>query len=151
MRMRVEHAIAALMLVAAAGRVQAQFPPEIRGRVLVQGTGAAVAGAEVEVLGSPAHTVSDEAGRFVLRGADPGIVELRVRAIGFRPAQRSVRAENGEVVTVDVALVPVAARLAAVEVRAGRDGAPVGATVIERSAIAASGARDIGELLQGEA
>jgi vitamin B12 transporter len=149
--MRLECAIAALLLAAAAGRVAAQFPPEIRGRVFAQGTGAAVAGAEVEVLGSPAHAMSDEAGRFVLRGADPGVVELRVRAIGFRPAQRAVRAENGEVVTVDVPLVPVAVRLAAVEVRAGRDRVPAGATVIERSTIAASGARDVGELLQGEA
>ena len=77
MRMRVEHAIAALMLVAAAGRVQAQFPPEIRGRVLVHLPEPAV----VELLEPHlAHLSASQRRRFaVAKARVPALTVSRAR------------------------------------------------------------------------
>ncbi|HEX7241259.1 MAG TPA: TonB-dependent receptor plug domain-containing protein, partial [Longimicrobiaceae bacterium] len=140
---------ALLLLLAAALPARAQFPAEVRGRVTDRATGAAVAGGRVEVVGGGIETATAPDGRFLLRGLLPGARELRVTAPGFREARVAVRAENGRSAQVAVELDPVPVALEALRVTASRPEA--GATVLERAEVQASGARELGELLQGRA
>ncbi len=152
---RAGRALAALLSVLLAlvlpRALRAQFPPEVVGRVLAAGTAAPVQGAIIDVPGSVVRAVSDAEGRFALRGVEPGEIELRVRAVGYAPARVTVHAANGRTTAVTVTLTPVPTRLAPVEVRGAGRQTPAGAVVIDRAAIAASGARDLGDLLGGRA
>jgi len=136
-----------LLLLTAPSPAAAQFPAEVRGRVTERGTGAAVPGARVEAEGAAAVAGPD--GAFLLRGVSPGTREVRVTALGFREGRFSVDAANGRTVTLLVVLDPSAIALEAIQVRAARD--PAGATVLDRAAIEASGARELGEVLRDQA
>src|SRR5688500_1048240 len=95
-------AVAAFGAMAPAAR--AQFPPEVRGRV-VSADGRPLAGARVEADGG-ARAVTDADGGFVLRGLEPGPRELRATLLGFRPARLQLALENGRVARVTLALAP---------------------------------------------
>jgi outer membrane receptor protein involved in Fe transport len=138
---------ALLATALAAAPAAAQFPAEVRGRVTEAGSGAAVAGARVEADGASAAVRPD--GSFLLRGVAPGTREVRVRAPGFREGRFTVEAANGRTAWLAAALERAPVTLEALRVRAPRDAA--GATVLDRAAIEASGSRDLGEVLQGEA
>jgi outer membrane cobalamin receptor len=131
----------------AATPAAAQFPAEVRGRVTQAGSGAPVAGARVEADGAAAAVRPD--GSFLLRGVAPGTREVRVSAPGHREARFTVEAANGRTVWLAAVLEPAAVTLEALRVRAARD--PAGTLVVDRGAIEASGARDLGEVLQDRA
>ncbi len=76
-------ALGALALASLNWQVRAQQERVIRGTVLGHGDSLPVAEARVEALGLSVITVSDSAGRFVLRGLPLGIVNLRFSAPGF--------------------------------------------------------------------
>ncbi|HEX8671685.1 MAG TPA: carboxypeptidase regulatory-like domain-containing protein, partial [Longimicrobium sp.] len=136
-----------LFLLASPSPAAAQYPAEVRGRVTERGTGAAVPGARVEAEGAAAVAGPD--GAFLLRGVSPGTREVRVTALGFGEGRFSVEAANGRTVTLLVVLDPSAIALDAIRVRAARD--PAGTTVLDRAAIEASGARELGEVLRDQA
>lgn len=92
----------------------------LTGRI-ADSTGAAVVGAEVGLAGSRARTLSDASGVYRLHDVPLGRSQLVVRRLGFRPATVDVDAAQPGVTHVDVRLVFVAQRLAAVEVRERRE------------------------------
>ncbi len=63
----------------------AQRTGEVQGRVLDARTRAPLAGANVLVVGTRYGAAADEEGRFVIRGLPPGVYEIQVRMIGYRP------------------------------------------------------------------
>jgi outer membrane cobalamin receptor len=127
----------------------AQFPPELRGRV-TDATGGSLSGADVMVGDGLAVATTDVDGTFVIRGVLPGVASCRIRLVGFAPVERSVELANGVITRLTVALVPIPVRLATIESRTTITEL-VDATVLDRTRIAASGARELGQLLQGEA
>lgn len=56
---------------------------EIVGRVVEGATGAPIAGAEVDVVGSELRATTDGGGVFRLASVPPGVVQLRIMALGF--------------------------------------------------------------------
>ncbi|HWK89130.1 MAG TPA: TonB-dependent receptor, partial [Longimicrobium sp.] len=110
------------------------------------GSGAAVAGARVEVIGGSLATITAADGGFALRGVLPGRRELRVTAFAHRERTVAVDAENGRTAWVAIALQPRVLALDPVAVRAER--AAPGATSIGRAEIEASGAVDVADVLR---
>jgi iron complex outermembrane receptor protein len=145
--------LAVVATLLAAPAAWAQFPPEVRGRV-VAADGRPLAGARVEADGGGAPATTDADGGFVLRGLEPGERELRVRLLGYRPARATVMLENGRVARVTLALAPAPVALAPVRVRAAAADAAAGALVLDRAAVVAAmdgGAAELGALLDGRA
>jgi vitamin B12 transporter len=138
-------AVGLLAAFAPAG-VAAQFPAELRGRVLDKASRAPVPGARVEAAGAATLFTTDADGRFVVRGLAAGRWTIDVAAIGYRPERAVVEVEDGHSTAVEIALTPAAVRLSDVQVRAD-DEATGTATVLDREAIARANARDLGELL----
>jgi vitamin B12 transporter len=129
-----------------AGRLAAQVPGELRGRVTNSRTAQAVENAQVEVGATTIR--SDASGEYVARGLEPGNHTVRVRAFGFVEHREDVTIANGRATVLDVALEPAAVSLGVVNVLAAADSSARGATVFDRAAIVASNKRDLGELLQ---
>ncbi|HEU0013939.1 MAG TPA: TonB-dependent receptor plug domain-containing protein [Longimicrobium sp.] len=138
-------ALAACAVLRAAP-ASAQYPAEVRGRVTEAGSGAAVAGARVEVVGGSLATVTAPDGGFALRGVLPGRRELRVTAFAHRERTVAVEAENGRTAWVAITLQPRVLALDPLAVRAER--AAPGATTIGRAEIEASGAADVADVLR---
>jgi outer membrane cobalamin receptor len=139
--------LAAIALATAAGRIGAQVPGELRGRLTNARTGQGVDNAQIEVAG--AMTVrSSGGGEYVARGLEPGIHVVRIRAFGFAERREEVTIANGRSTVLDVSLDPAAATLSAMTVRASADTIMRGATQFDRATIVGSNKRDVGELLQ---
>lgn len=138
---------AVLALSLSAGAARAQFPAELRGRVLSVEQRTPVPGATVELTGSGQRAVTGADGGFHMRGLPPGRHELRVLAFGYQEHRGEVRLENGRVQTVSVEIAPSPLTVEGVVARAE---ALPGATRVTRRAIEASGARDLAELVQAQ-
>lgn len=136
-----------VLAIALATPLAAQFAPEVRGRAVDLTTGVGMAGVEVR-FETGEHAVTDADGGFTLRALEPGTVTLRARRIGYAPVEQTVTLVNGVVTTVRLELVPVAAMLPLLEVRAGPQ--EPGTTMFDRVALDASVARDLGDLLGRE-
>ncbi len=90
---------------------QDTLPPGPSGAIEVEvrraSTRLALADATVRLDGTPSISITDAAGRAVLRNIAPGIYALRVTAIGFRPfAVSDVVVSSGKTHTVTVELWP---------------------------------------------
>lgn len=96
----------AAALVAATPHSARTHDTFVTGRVTDAATARAIAGARI-TSDAGASAITDGEGRYRLpvngRRADPGIVTLRVRAIGYEPLSREVRL-LGETTTADFAL-----------------------------------------------
>lgn len=138
-----------ILLLCSIHPLHAQFPPEVRGRVTEQSSGTPVPGAVVEVAGSGLRTFAAADGGFRLRGLLPGEREIRVHAPGYRTSTVAIQAENGRSLWLPVALESETVALEGIRVTAER--VEAGATILNRSAIEGSGARELGELLQDQA
>lgn len=137
------------VLLASASAALAQHAPELRGRVVDGVTGLAIDGADVRLDdGARARTAAD--GSFLLRALRPGTATLETRALGYAPDRRPVELANGAVQAVTIAMMPAPVQLAPLVSR-GEPLPEAGVTRIERAAIEASGALDLGDLLQREA
>lgn len=131
--------LAALLVLGCAAAVGAQPPRAarppapapvpaatgaVRGLVLSGRTGEPLPRAAVTVVraGDPdaaelRRAVTDDAGVFVADGLPAGLVVVRARALGHRPASREVAVGAGDTVAVRLPLEPAAQALAAVQAR----------------------------------
>jgi outer membrane cobalamin receptor len=139
--------IAALAAVFSA-RAAAQVPGEVQGRVADVRTHHPIPSARIEILGRSETATTDLDGSFVLRGLEPRIYTLRVRAIGYAARESDVEVVNTQTIAIEVNLEPVSQQLRSVVVVGGRDTSALTAVTFDRQAIEASGRRDLGELLQ---
>lgn len=111
-----------------------------------------VEGALVEVAGTMLSAITDGRGEFHIRGLEPGSHSVRVSRLGYETTTREVTLANGQRVhlTVPLAVHPIALDEVRADARRS-DAVEPGAIVIPRAEIAASGARDAGDLLEGRA
>lgn len=93
----------------------------IAGRVLADSTRAPIPAAELVIAGPLRQTVSDSAGRFILRDLPSGSLVLITRAPGFRPDTSRVELFDDESVSREVLLKRAVTTLGEVRVR---DSAP---------------------------
>jgi TonB-linked SusC/RagA family outer membrane protein len=90
----------------------------LTGRITDAGTEQPLAAAQVFLAGSPQGAVTDADGRYTIADVRPGLVEVRVRRIGYQSASRRVTVVAGQTVTVDFALASAAISLSEVVVTA---------------------------------
>ncbi len=74
------------------------FPPQARAQALAvlsgsvtDSSGSAVSGAVITVSGSSLQATSDDRGEFRIAGLTPGLVELRIRRLGFVPSSQRIQ------------------------------------------------------------
>ncbi|HZE09831.1 MAG TPA: carboxypeptidase regulatory-like domain-containing protein [Gemmatimonadaceae bacterium] len=79
-------------------------------------SGTPLSGAEVTLSAPGGHSVTDAAGEFRLSGVPVGIIEVRVRRLGFRPESTSISVRSGIETPVNLRLTAVPFRLPTVEV-----------------------------------
>jgi vitamin B12 transporter len=127
------------------GRLVAQYPGEVVGRVTESPSGASIQSATVELPSAGRSAATDGTGAFRIRGLDPGTYRVRVRRTGYAPAEATVEVRNGEAARLSIALHPLAVALAAVRVTA--DAGAAGGTTMQRAEIEASGARSVGDVV----
>jgi iron complex outermembrane receptor protein len=102
------------LLLLAVAPMYAQTGGTVRGRVTAGTTGQPIVGATV-LLGS--RTIrTDETGQYVLTRVPAGTDTLRVRLIGYTPANRAVTVGAGQTVEVDFSLEASAVNLAEIVV-----------------------------------
>ncbi len=122
----------------------AQEPRVIRGRVLEERDSTVVRQALVEILSTRLQTVTDSAGRFVLRGAPRGDLLLVARGAAFRPDTVFLPSSRD---TVTLYLPRLVLQLAPVEIR----GEPVEARVRFEQIVQPSVITITGEEMRGAA
>jgi hypothetical protein len=93
----------------ASAAAEGDTPPLPEGDAVLAGTvlradGAALAGAQVQVLGTAASARTDERGAYTLHRLPAGTLELEVRRIGFAAERRTVELRGGRTTRVDVRL-----------------------------------------------
>jgi outer membrane cobalamin receptor len=135
-------------LVLLAAPLAAQHAPEVRGRVVDALSGLGIGGAELR-LGDGDVVRSATDGSFLLRALRPGPATLDLRAVGYAPQREAIDLANGAVHTLTLTLMPRPVELTPLVARGEPD--EPGVTRIEREVIEASGALDLGDLLQREA
>lgn len=113
-------ALALFLPLALSSPLAAQFPGEVRGRVLDALSGSPVAGAAVRVHDAAPPEITDGTGAFRLTVPRPGMHEVRVDALGYETAVASVQVHNGRVSDLVVHLVPRPLEGEGVRVRAPR-------------------------------
>ncbi|HEX8393840.1 MAG TPA: TonB-dependent receptor plug domain-containing protein, partial [Longimicrobium sp.] len=139
--------MAVALLLCLPPRLAGQRPGEIAGQVTESGNGAPVERAAVEIVELGLRAWTDAAGRFRLRGVEPGPHRLRVTRTGFVAGAAQAEVRNGEEAWVAVALVPAPLRLEAVRASAAADPVADG-TRVGRAEIQASGARTAAEIVE---
>ncbi|MDH4348512.1 MAG: TonB-dependent receptor, partial [Gemmatimonadota bacterium] len=121
MRHLVVRALACLgILVASAGALSAQSGI-VQGKV-TDSAGGVVAGATVSAGGTSLQATTSSRGLFTLRGIPAGTRVIRIRAIGFSPAEAEVTIAGGDVVTQDFVLARPPVELAPIDVVIGSRG-----------------------------
>jgi TonB-linked SusC/RagA family outer membrane protein len=100
---------AALALVTAAAPLAAQGT--VSGRVTAAGTGQPLADSRILVIGTSLATSTSEDGRFTLRNAPAGALQLQVLRVGYQSQKRSVTVTNGQATTADFVLNVAIAQL----------------------------------------
>jgi TonB-linked SusC/RagA family outer membrane protein len=83
----------------------------ISGIVLDQATGAALAGAQVTVVGAKLVAETGSDGRYTITGVAPGTYRLQTQRIGYGLSEATVVVTAGETVTADFRLQQVALAL----------------------------------------
>ncbi len=134
------------LLLALAQPASAQFPGELRGRVVDAESGAPVAAALVELPALGLSALSDAAGAFHLRGLEPGTRAVRVSRLGFSLWEGEVEVSNGRVAGLRAALTRAAVPVEGVEVVAARAGPA--AVRLGRAEIERAGARTVGDVVR---
>lgn len=89
---------------AVVGPAFAQETAEVRGEVRDASTGRPLGHAQVYVAGTGKGTTTDAAGRYRLRGLEPGPARLRVELLGYRTTELPVTPTLDAIARVDVAL-----------------------------------------------
>jgi len=108
----------ALVITAAlcASRLAAQVAPaaSIAGRVTDAQSGQPIPGAQVRIASTNLGAVTGDDGRYVVRAAPVGNVEVRVSRIGFAEQKRVVSVAQGTAADADFAMARVAVELSPV-------------------------------------
>ena len=118
----------------------------ISGTVTDAGTGDALPGANVIVVGQAFGGASDLSGNFVIEGVPAGNYEVSASVIGYETVTMSAQVAQGVVTTLNFALSSQALEMSALEVLASRLGeeAPVAYTDISKEEMELRlGSRDI--------
>ena len=100
---------AALVLLAAAAPLAAQGT--VTGRVTAVGTGQPLADARVLVIQTSLASITGEDGRFTLRNAPAGSLQLQVLRVGYQSQKRTVVVTNGQTSSADFVLNVAIAQL----------------------------------------
>ena len=83
----------------------------VTGRVIEEGSGRPLAGAQIQIVGTGQGTLAGADGRYEISGVAAGEVEVRVQILGFAPRTRTVTVGSGETVEVDFQLTQQALAL----------------------------------------
>lgn len=76
----------------------------VEGVVTAQHSGSALSDATVEVVGAPLGVLTDEAGRYTLRGISSGTISLRFVRIGYTTLTKTLTLERNDALVVDAQL-----------------------------------------------
>lgn len=133
-------------LVAGPSPTSAQWPGEIRGRIVDSLTARGVPGALVSLSEMGLQVTTDGSGRFHLRGLEPGRHRVVIQGLGYQPREVMLEVGNGRVTDLLLEITPDALALQELRVR-GEPGAVGAAYRIGRQEVIASGARSVGDLL----
>ena len=76
----------------------------VEGVVSAQDGGSALSGATVEVVGASFGTLTDEAGRYALRGISAGTISLRFVRIGYTTLTKTITLDGNDALVVDAQL-----------------------------------------------
>ena len=79
----------------------------ISGRVTDASSGEPIAAAQVSVVGTTTGASTNSEGRYAIRNARPGTVELRVLRVGYSEQKQTVTVVAGQSVTADFAMTAV--------------------------------------------
>ena len=101
-------------LVAAAAAAQAPQQGTISGRVTDAATGQPVSAAQVNVVGTTLGAQANQSGEFIIRGVNPGTVEVRVLRVGFAEQKQTVTVTAGQTATANFQMRAVVTTLAPV-------------------------------------
>ena len=96
--------------------VRAQAAASITGTVLDSASRRPIPAVQVLVTGTTRGAMTDESGRYAIRGLSAGTVTVRVQRIGYAPASRVVSVAEGQTVEQDFTLAEVARTLSEVVV-----------------------------------
>ncbi len=108
----IRYILATVAMVAALGAptraLAQQGTATIAGTVTDSSNQQPVPGVQITIAGTARGTLTDEGGRYSLRGVPPGTVSLRVQRLGYAPMERSVVVGANQSADVDFVLTPVA-------------------------------------------
>ncbi len=140
------HTLFALALIAGASWGQS-----VRGKVS-DPAGEAVAGAVVQILGSPDTAVADERGEFRFEHLRPGMATLRVSSKNFEPVQATVEVPVSGAAEMSLRFARIRAAVTSMEVVGDSAEAvlekPGSVFVVAREELRESNAMDANELLR---
>ena len=108
----------------------------VEGVVSAQGGGSALSGATVEVVGASVGALTDEAGRYTLRGISSGTISLRYMRMGYTTLTKTVTLGANEAVVLDAQLGTAPLRMDPIRVLLKRTrmvGDPLGANEVPGS------------------
>ncbi|TVP47657.1 MAG: SusC/RagA family TonB-linked outer membrane protein [Gemmatimonadales bacterium] len=100
-----------LMLGLPLQEVSAQSTGTIRGEVTDAVTMRPLAGAQVQVVGTPRGAVANAQGAFTIPGVEPGTFTVRTQMIGYRAVEEEVTVAAGQTVTVNFSIRQSAVQL----------------------------------------
>ncbi len=101
-------ALAAFLCIGASGKANAQSAQgTITGRVTDAATGAGVASAQLEVVGTSSRGLSNSEGVFTIRGVTPGTYTVRALRIGHAEGRQSATVSAAQVTTLNFQLKEV--------------------------------------------
>ena len=86
----------------------------LTGRVTDVTSGQPVALAQITISGTNLGTQTDADGRFTLRGAGPGPIEIRILRVGYAELRQAARLEAGQTTTMDFRMIAVPVSLSPV-------------------------------------
>jgi TonB-linked SusC/RagA family outer membrane protein len=89
-------------------RIAAQATGSVAGTISDSTTRQPIPGVQVIIAGTSRGSVTDDAGRYVIRSVPAGQVQVRAQRLGYAAVDRAVTVEPNQVVDVDFILAPVA-------------------------------------------
>src|SRR3712207_4383886 len=142
-------------LFGAPASATAQGSATVQGTVTDSVSRRGIPGVQVVVAGTTRGALTDEAGRYTIRGVPAGDVTLRAQRLGFAASERRVTLSGGETASVDFMMHAVATVLSEVVVTgygtASRAEVSSAVAQVSGEAIANTPIASVGAALQGKA